>query len=100
MYLFQEREHVLRLYAENDRLKILELEDRKKIQHLLGLTAPVERETTYFRQPGQDAALVGARGRAAETAAAAAAAAVEGGGSVSLADAAGGGERAVCDRRR
>lgn len=28
VYLFQEREHVLRLYAENDRLKILELEDR------------------------------------------------------------------------
>lgn len=27
---------VLRLYSENDRLKILELEDRKKIQHLLG----------------------------------------------------------------
>ena len=27
---------VLRLHAENDRLKILELEDRKKIQHLLG----------------------------------------------------------------
>jgi hypothetical protein len=27
---------VLRLYAENDRLKIQELEDRKKIQTLLG----------------------------------------------------------------
>lgn len=27
---------VLRLYAENDRLKIQELEDRKKIQKLLG----------------------------------------------------------------
>lgn len=38
-------------YAENDRLKILELEDRKKIQHLLGLTQPVEYETTYFRGP-------------------------------------------------
>jgi hypothetical protein len=46
-FLFQEREHgfcniaiinflVLRLYAENDRLKILEVEDRAKIQTLLG----------------------------------------------------------------
>ena len=40
-------------YAENDRLKILELEDRKKIQHLLGLTQPVEFEATYFRDPSQ-----------------------------------------------
>eukprot|EP00054_Salpingoeca_dolichothecata_P011369 m.63152 g.63152 ORF g.63152 m.63152 type:complete len:556 (+) comp19431_c1_seq2:89-1756(+) len=47
--LFQEREHVLRLYAENDRLKIQELEDRKKIHNLLGLTQPVCHETTYFR---------------------------------------------------
>ena len=30
VYLFQEREQVLRLYAENDRLKIRELEDRKR----------------------------------------------------------------------
>lgn len=35
--LYQEREHVLRLYAENDRLKIRELEDRKKIQQFLTL---------------------------------------------------------------
>jgi coiled-coil domain-containing protein 77 len=42
-------------YAENDRLKILELEDRKKIQHLLGLTQPVEYESTYFRAPGEPA---------------------------------------------
>ena len=39
---------MLRLYAENDRLKIRELEDRKKIQHLLSLTQPVDSETTYF----------------------------------------------------
>ena len=52
VYLFQEREHVLRLYAENDRLKIRELEDRKKIQHLLSLSRGSEAEITYFhRQP-------------------------------------------------
>lgn len=46
--MFQERDHVLRLYAENDRLKIKELEDRKRIQHLLSLTKPGSAETTYF----------------------------------------------------
>ncbi|KAJ3596417.1 hypothetical protein NHX12_002824 [Muraenolepis orangiensis] len=40
VYLFQEREQSLRLYAENDRLKIRELEDRRKIQHLLSLVTP------------------------------------------------------------
>jgi len=48
VFLFQERENVLRLYAENDRLKIQELEDRKKIQHLLSLTHPTDTEITYF----------------------------------------------------
>lgn len=48
VFLFQEREHVLRLYAENDRLKIRELGDRKRIQHLLSLSQPVNSETTYF----------------------------------------------------
>lgn len=48
VFLFQEREHVLRLYAENDRLKIKELEDRKRIQQLLTLSRPVNGETTYF----------------------------------------------------
>eukprot|EP00039_Didymoeca_costata_P021041 m.343214 g.343214 ORF g.343214 m.343214 type:complete len:471 (+) comp22528_c0_seq1:246-1658(+) len=65
MYLFQERDHVLRLYAENDRLKIQEFEDRKKIQQLLGLTQPVEEEVTYFRED-EDISLVGARGQAAK----------------------------------
>ncbi|XP_077196104.1 coiled-coil domain-containing protein 77 [Paroedura picta] len=50
VYLFQEREHVLRLYAENDRLKIRELEDRKKIQHLLALVGPDNGEVTYFHK--------------------------------------------------
>lgn len=48
VFLFQERENVLRLYAENDRLKIQELEDRKKIQHLLSLTHSTDTEITYF----------------------------------------------------
>ncbi|KAF6775801.1 hypothetical protein AHF37_03919 [Paragonimus kellicotti] len=55
VYLFQEREHVLRLYAENDRLKIRELDDRRKIQHLLQLSGLGPAEVTYFlRDPGTD----------------------------------------------
>ncbi|KFU87789.1 Coiled-coil domain-containing protein 77, partial [Chaetura pelagica] len=50
VYLFQEREHVLRLYAENDRLKIRELEDRKKIQHLLALVGTNEGDITYYHK--------------------------------------------------
>uniref|UniRef100_A0A3P9Q8F5 Coiled-coil domain containing 77 n=1 Tax=Poecilia reticulata TaxID=8081 RepID=A0A3P9Q8F5_POERE len=50
VYLFQEREQSLRLYAENDRLKIRELEDRKKIHHLLALVGPDAGEITYFHQ--------------------------------------------------
>ncbi|EDQ92038.1 uncharacterized protein MONBRDRAFT_22803 [Monosiga brevicollis MX1] len=54
VYLFQEREHVLRLYAENDRLKVQELSDRKKIQRLLHMSSTEDagEETTYFKQPG------------------------------------------------
>ncbi|CAF0887576.1 unnamed protein product [Rotaria sp. Silwood1] len=48
IYLFQEREQVLRLYAENDRLKIQELQDRKKINRLLNLCGVTEEEITYF----------------------------------------------------
>ncbi|KAM3609941.1 uncharacterized protein V6R79_022729 [Siganus canaliculatus] len=50
VYLFQEREQSLRLYAENDRLKIRELEDRNKILHLLALVGPDAGEITYFHQ--------------------------------------------------
>ena len=60
VFLFQEREHVLRLYAENDRLKIKELEDRKRMQHLLTLTQPVNSETTYFlKEPPSKVRLLG-----------------------------------------
>ncbi|XP_077566557.1 coiled-coil domain-containing protein 77 [Stigmatopora nigra] len=52
VYLYQEREQSLRLHAENDRLKIRELEDRKKIQQLLALVGSEDGETTYFhREP-------------------------------------------------
>ncbi|XP_006862836.1 PREDICTED: coiled-coil domain-containing protein 77 [Chrysochloris asiatica] len=46
--LFQEREHVLRLYSENDRLRIREVEDKKKIQSLLVLVGTDTGEVTYF----------------------------------------------------
>ncbi|NWI58985.1 CCD77 protein, partial [Calyptomena viridis] len=49
VYLFQEREQVLRLHSENDRLKIRELEDRAKIQHLLALMG-TDKEVTYFHK--------------------------------------------------
>ena len=39
--LFDERERVAQLHAENDMLKIQELEDRQRIQQLLSLTQPV-----------------------------------------------------------
>ncbi|XP_032205064.1 coiled-coil domain-containing protein 77 isoform X2 [Mustela erminea] len=44
----QEREHVLRLYSENDRLRIREIEDKKKIQNLLALVGTDTGEVTYF----------------------------------------------------
>ncbi|KAM5300039.1 coiled-coil domain-containing protein 77 isoform 2-T2 [Ctenodactylus gundi] len=46
--LFQEREHALRLHSENDRLRIRELEDKKKIQSLLALVGTDSGEVTYF----------------------------------------------------
>ncbi|NXN09685.1 CCD77 protein, partial [Indicator maculatus] len=50
VFLFQEREQVLRLCSENDRLKIRELEDRKKIQRLLALVGADIGEVTYFHK--------------------------------------------------
>ena len=37
VYLWDERERCQRLQAENDELKIQEVEDRRKIQHLLSI---------------------------------------------------------------
>ncbi|NXO10147.1 CCD77 protein, partial [Oriolus oriolus] len=50
VYLFQEKEQVLRLYSENDRLKLRELEDRKRIQQLLTLLGTDDGEVTYFHK--------------------------------------------------
>ncbi|NXM76169.1 CCD77 protein, partial [Serilophus lunatus] len=58
VYLFQEREHVLRLSAENDRLKIRELEDRKKIQHLLALVGTDEEVTYFHKEPPHKASSI------------------------------------------
>lgn len=57
--LFQEREHVLRLYSENDRLRIRELEDKKKIQNLLALVGTDGAEVTYFlKEPPHKASIL------------------------------------------
>ncbi|NWT84972.1 CCD77 protein, partial [Lanius ludovicianus] len=50
VYLLQEKEQVLRLYSENDRLKLRELEDRKRIQQLLALLGTDDGEVTYFHK--------------------------------------------------
>ena len=47
---------VLKLKTEIEQLKIQELEDRRRIQHLLALTQPVTQEVTFFRdaRPGKN----------------------------------------------
>ncbi|NWT60894.1 CCD77 protein, partial [Erythrocercus mccallii] len=50
VFLFQEKEQVLRLYSENDRLKLRELEDRKKIQQLLAILGTNKGDVTYFHK--------------------------------------------------
>jgi len=45
-----ERQHVLDVTMDNDALRLQELEDRRKIQHLLAVTQPVIQETTRFRK--------------------------------------------------
>eukprot|EP00948_MAST-09A_sp_MAST-9A-sp1_P001434 g1434.t1 len=47
--LFDEREQVLKLQAANSRHVLNNMEDRKRIQHLLALTQPVTQEVTFFR---------------------------------------------------
>lgn len=48
-YLFEERERLLQLQAAHDDLKLQEVEDRRRIQHLLALHSPMEQEITYSR---------------------------------------------------
>lgn len=52
VHLFEERDRLLRLQAENDDLRLQEAEDRRRIQHLMSLTNPVDQEITL--QPGSD----------------------------------------------
>lgn len=54
VYLFEERQQILRLQSENDQLKMEQIEDRRRIQHLLALTQPIQQEVTFFRdcRPG------------------------------------------------
>ena len=41
---------ILKLQAENDSLKIQEIEDRRRIQHLLALTQPVAQEVRWHER--------------------------------------------------
>ena len=49
VYLWEEREKGQKLQAENDELKVQELEDRRKIQHLLSLVDPLEAQVLQLR---------------------------------------------------
>eukprot|EP00887_Chlorella_sp_A99_P000203 scaffold13.g203.t1 len=55
-FLFEERERLLKLQAENDQHKLQEMEDRKRIKQLLSLTRPTEQTVRYSgaRLPGQE----------------------------------------------
>lgn len=49
LYLLDEREQVLKLQTENDDLKTQEVEDRRRIAHLLALTEPMSHEVRMLR---------------------------------------------------
>lgn len=46
-FLFEERQRLLLLQAENDELKLQEIQDRQRIQQLLAMTQPLEQTVTY-----------------------------------------------------
>ena len=48
-YLFEERDRLLKLQSEHDELRLQEVEDRKRIRHLLAMHGPMEQEITYNR---------------------------------------------------
>ena len=62
-YLFEERERLLKLQADNDQLKLQEVEDRTRIKQLLALTRPVEQQVRYGQENGPQAAVIFPRGR-------------------------------------
>ena len=49
VYLWDEKERCQRMQGEIDELKLQEVEDRRKIQHLLSLVGPVVQDVTYVR---------------------------------------------------
>ena len=46
MHLFEERDRLLRLQAENDELRLQEANDRRRIHHLMSLSNSVDQELT------------------------------------------------------
>lgn len=46
MHLFEERDRLLRLQAENDDLRLQEAEDRRRIHHLMSVSGPIDQEVT------------------------------------------------------
>jgi len=46
-FLFEERQRLLLLQAENDELKLQEIQDRQRIQQLLAMTQPLEQTITF-----------------------------------------------------
>ncbi|KAF8064637.1 ccdc77 [Scenedesmus sp. PABB004] len=46
-FLFEERQRLLALTAENDELKLQEVQDRQRIQALLSMTQPLEQAITF-----------------------------------------------------
>jgi|AntAceMinimDraft_5_1070358.scaffolds.fasta_scaffold18244_2 coiled-coil domain-containing protein 77 len=63
-YLFEERDRLLGMQAENDELKLQEVEDRRRIQHLLQLMNPSEQEVTFSRDAPPETIALYPRGTA------------------------------------
>jgi coiled-coil domain-containing protein 77 len=49
VFLYQERDRLLSLASENDELKLKQVEDKKRLHHLIALCQPVSQEVTYMR---------------------------------------------------
>ena len=58
MYLYEERQNVLQLTAENDALRVQEMEDRKRISHLLTLTQPHIDTTTFITDTNEQSSII------------------------------------------
>ena len=60
VHLFEERDRLLRLQAENDELRMQAAEDRRHIQHLTSLHNPVSQEVT-LQKGGQPSSAASSR---------------------------------------